>query len=86
MAVVEANFLDNNEAKEVPDCDQEGGQLVATLVATPHGQRIHDHVVEWTNHEYVQSYQLDSLLVFLPTNLHNYACTYTRPRIKMIQN
>ena len=70
VAVVETNFLDDNEAEEVPDCDQEGGQLIATLITTPHSQRIQHHVVERTNHEYVQSYQLDSLLVFLPTNLY----------------
>ena len=85
VIVVEANLLHDNVAEQVPDCDQEGGQLIATLVATPHRQWVHDKVEERTNHKDVQSYQLQSLFVLLPTHLYyvmswhyiNIMCTHT---------
>ena len=35
VTVVEADLLDNNVAEEMPDGGEEGGELVAALVATP---------------------------------------------------
>ena len=70
VIVVEANLLHDNVAEQVPDCDQEGGQLIATLVAAPHCQWVHNKVEERTNHKDVQSYQLQSLFVLLPTHLY----------------
>lgn len=87
VEVVEANFFHDNVPEEVPDSDQEGGQLIGTLVATPHGQRVHDHVEEWTNNKYVQGYQLQSLFVLLPTHLHYtymYAYMWTRTKINEV--
>ena len=40
VTVVEANLLDYNIAEEMPDCGEEGWELVATLVATPDCQRV----------------------------------------------
>ena len=56
VTIVEANFLDNDVAEEMPYCGEEGGQLIATLNATPNRQWVHNQVEEWSNQEYVQCY------------------------------
>lgn len=69
MTVVEANFLHHDVTEEVPNCYKERGKFIATPIATPHGEGVHDKVEEGTDHEHVECYQLESLLVLLPTYL-----------------
>ena len=77
MTVVEANFLHNNVAEEMPDRGEEGGQLVATLIATPHRQRIDSYIVGWPNQKNVERYQFKSLFILLPAHLYIYIYIYT---------
>ena len=69
VAVVEANLLNNNVAEQVPDCGEERGKLIATLIATPNRQRIHDQVIERSNQKYIECYHLKCSFVLLPVHL-----------------